>query len=81
MASTPEPCFMRSTRNDGRCGDQPAGLYEFTCPRDRDHAEKCWLCLRHGKQALAGLPRTLCERCAGRGVKVPVTVRLIELAR
>jgi hypothetical protein len=79
MPSTPEPCFMRSTRNDGRCGDAPAGLYEFTCPRD--HVEKCWLCLRHGEQAIAGLPRTLCETCAGRGVKVPVTVRLIELAR
>lgn len=79
MPSTAEPCFMRSTRNDGRCGDQPAGLYEFVCPRE--HTEKCWLCLRHGEQAIAGRPRTLCERCAGRGTRTIVTVRLIELAR
>jgi len=69
--------LARARPGAGRCGADPAGLYEFACRRG--HIEQAWLCLRHGEQAIAGRPATLCEECAAKKRRGVTLVRLVRL--
>lgn len=61
MTPAAEPCAMKHPATLDPCGEKPSGYFEAWC--QHEHAERFWLCLRHGQEALKGQPAALCERC------------------